>query len=267
MSDFLGEMARLSVGRATDLAGEAADLRARAASAPPPLPLDISAAGFDVIAEAKLATPADGVLVDGGVAEVVDLVAGYEDAGAIATSVLTEATRFAGSMGHLEWVVATSGVPAMRKDFLVDPIQVVESRAAGASGILLIARILEAGLLVEMTEEALDLGMFVVIEVFEETDLETASAVFGHEVIVGVNCRDLATLAVDPDRFESILPGLPADRPRMAESGIRTEDDAARVARLGYRLDLVGSALVTDPDPGGALGRLLAGGRSAVVAV
>lgn len=263
MSDFLREMTQASARRAGALreGSNLDELKERAVSAPPPRRLDVSSPGFDVIAEAKLASPSEGRLADGGVERVLELSRAYADHGAVAVSVLTEDRRFAGTMDHLEAVAGSIGVPAMRKDFLVDPIQVLEARAAGASGVLLIARVLPDDLLVEMTDLTLELGMFALIEVFDRSDVKTAAQVFDREVLVGVNCRDLMTLEVDPHRFETLAPHLPRDLPAVAESGIETPEDVATVAGLGYRMALVGTALVRSGGPGKTLEPMIAAGR------
>jgi indole-3-glycerol phosphate synthase len=265
VSDFLTAMAEASARRASGLheRGGSSDLEARLRSAPPPRQLRPGEGSFDVIAEPKLASPTRGRLIDDGdVSTVVALARAFADAGAIAISVLTEETRFGGSIDHLETVTATVDVPVMRKDFLVDPIQVDEARAAGASGVLLIARLLPGGLIVEMTDRALSLGMFVLVEVFDRSDLETAFPVFDRDVLVGVNCRDLGTLEVDKSRFRSLAPHLPDQLPAVAESGIETEDDVVEVRELGYSLALVGSSLVTSERPEESLAELIRAGRT-----
>lgn len=266
MSDFLTEMSEASLlrARASRQSAKATGFRGRVASARPPLPLDLSTPGFDVIAEAKLASPSEGPLSEGGSERVVELARAYERHGAAAVSVLTEDSRFAGSLDYLEAAAASVDIPVMRKDFLVEPVQVEEARAAGASGVLLIARLLPGDLLVEMTDLTIELGMFALVEVFDRSDLETAARVFDREVLVGVNCRDLSTLAVDPHRFDALAPHLPRDLPAVAESGIEAGDDAASVAGLGYRLALVGTALVRHENPGLALSDLIGAGRSAL---
>lgn len=265
MSDFLDEMAEASALRARQARESAtvSGLSSRMASAPPPLPLVLGEGGFDIIAEAKLAGPVQGMLVDGDDDTTVgELAADFVEGGAIAVSVLTEETRFHGSLDHLEAVSAAVKAPVMRKDFLVDPIQVDEARAAGASGVLLIARLLPVALLAEMTDRALALGLFVLVEVFDTSDLETAAPVFDRDILVGVNCRDLTTLEVDKARFRSLAPHLPDGLPAVAESGIGSESDAATISGLGYRLGLVGSSLVTANRPGERLAGLVAAGRS-----
>lgn len=265
MSDFLRSMAAASVRRAAGLRPR--ELRAQVSSAPPSIPLRLPEAGFDVIAEVKLDSPSQGRLVPGGADDAVGpLAREYEGAGAAAISVLTEPARFGGSLEHLSTVVGAVDVPVMRKDFLVDPVQVIEARAAGASGVLLIARMLPGKMLMEMTEQAEQLGMFVLVEVFDRSDLDSAATVFDREVLVGVNCRDLATLEVDTRRFHAIRPHLPDHLQLVAESGLAHPSDMAEVATLGYRLALVGTALVSVPDPASRLSDLIEAGRQAIAA-
>lgn len=264
MSDFLAAMSDASLLRARTAMREAdaTSLDSRVASAPPPRALVLTAGGFDVMAEAKLAGPAEGVLTDGGAARVVQLAQIYAGAGAGAISVLTEESRFAGSLEHLELVSGQVDAPVLRKDFLVASIQVREARAAGASGVLLIARLLPAGLLEEMTDLTLELGMFALVEVFDRSDLETAAPVFDRDVLVGVNCRDLSTLEVDFGRFEELAPHLPDDLPAVAESGIESPSDIEIIADLGYRMALVGSSLVRHRDPSRLLADMIRAGRA-----
>lgn len=265
MSDFLTTMAESSRLRAAETrsASGVTGLTSRASSAAPPVPLSVSEAGFDLIAEAKLASPADGPLVidDDPRGRVVELATQFEGAGVAAVSVLTEPTRFAGHLGHLEAAAAAVAVPVMRKDFLVDPVQVLEARASGASGVLLIARLTEASLLVEMADDALESGMFVLVEVFDRADLERASVVFDRDVLVGVNTRDLTTLEVDPDRLATLAPLLPGHLPGVAESGVKTPSDVGTAAELGYRMALVGTGLVTSDAPGETARDLISAGR------
>ena len=265
MSDFLTTMADSSRLRAaeTKSASGVTGLTSRASSAAPPGPLSVSDAGFDLIAEAKLASPADGPLVkaDDPKGRVVELATQFEGSFVAAVSVLTEPTRFAGHINHLGAASAALAVPVMRKDFLVDPIQVLEARASGASGVLLIARLTEASLLVEMADDALESGMFVLVEIFDESDLDVASAVFDRDVLVGVNTRDLTTLEVDPDRLATLAPLLPHHLPGVAESGVKTPSDAGNAAELGYRMALVGTGLVTTDAPGETARSLISAGR------
>ena len=266
MPDFLTAMSEASGSRARaarEGAGKTG-LRSRAASAPPPRRLDLQG-GFDLIAEAKLASPSEGRLIEGGTQRVIELARAFADSGAAAVSVLTEESSFGGALEHLRAASAAIETPVMRKDFLVDPIQVLEARAAGASGVLLIARILPGALLEEMVDLTLELGMFALVEVFDLSDLEDAASVSGKDVLIGVNCRDLATLEVEFDRFESLFPHLPSGTPAVAESGVLTATDAARVAALGYRLALVGSSLVSSGRPAEMAAELIAAGTSALM--
>ncbi len=286
MSDFLDEMARSSrerVREARTVRPEAVlEREARAAPVPPPLRLDPS--GFDLIAEVKTRSPAAGTLAAPG-EDLAARVEAYAGAGVAAVSVLTEPTRFAGSLGHLAAAARTLaplGVPALRKDFIVDPYQLLEARAAGAGGVLLIVRMLSREDLDALIVCARSLGLFVLLEAFDAKDLELVSglvAVHGAAVrgaapwdadsqgtrtplLAGVNCRDLATLEVRPDRLLELAPLLPAGTPRVAESGVGSADDARRIAAAGYGLALVGSALMRERDPRGLAAVLLAAGRA-----
>ncbi len=244
----------------------------RARGAAPAPPLRLSAGGFDVIAEFKLRSPAAGPL---GVASAdwPERVRAYARGGACAVSVLTEPSRFDGALDHLVQAAAAlrgADVPAMRKDFLVDPYQVVEARAAGAGGVLIIVRMLERARLAELLDAAAEHGLFVLLEAFDEADLAAAGELLGARastappVLVGLNCRDLATLQVDPERFASLAPRMPAGWPAVAESGVATPADARRMRGLGYRLALIGTALMACADPAVLLREILAAGRTAV---
>ena len=255
MADFLTAMAESSRARGVIRRDQAAG---------PVIPLDLDGGGFDLIAEAKLRGPASGRLAADGddTSTVVELARAFADGGAAVISVLTEPLEFDGSLGHLAAVAATVQVPVIRKDFLVDPTQVEEARDHGASGVLLIARILSPGLLREMVGTAEGLGMFSLVEVFDQPDLELASEVFDRQVLVGVNSRDLTDLSVDGSRFESLAAMAPDGLTLVAESGIDSEDDIARVVSLGYRMALVGTSLVGVDDPGAEVERLVAAGRA-----
>ncbi len=273
MSDFLASMAEASHRRVEAARRERSDeevLRAAQASPPPPA-LRLSPQGFDVIAEVKLRSPAVGQLA-GGSTDVAARVAAYAAAGAAAVSVLTEPERFEGSLQHLQQAAVAlraSGVPAMRKDFLVHPRQVAEARVAGAGGVLVIVRMLTRAQLDALLDAAASLGLFVLIEAFDEADLAIAADLVarhrarGVPLLVGINSRDLVTLKVVPGRLEELAAKLPGEVPRVAESGLADAADAARLARAGYTLALVGSALMTAPDPAALLGAMIAAGRGA----
>jgi indole-3-glycerol phosphate synthase len=155
----------------------------------------------------------------------------------------------------------------MRKDFIVDPYQLLEARAAGASGALLIVRMLSPAQLDTLIERAAGLGLFVLLEAFDEQDLTrvgelAASHGTSATLLAGVNCRDLATLEVVPARLLELAPLLPPHLPCVAESGVGSTADAARVAAAGYRLALVGSALMRSDDPATLARALIAAGRA-----
>jgi indole-3-glycerol phosphate synthase len=256
--DFLEAMAASS--RARSAAAQAKhperELRARVADLPSVPALKLG--DFDLIAEVKLRSPALGLLKPAAEGEVGSRVAMYANAGAAAVSILTEPSRFDGSLEDLAGgarALAPLGVPAMRKDFLVDAYQVLEGRAAGAGGVLAIIRMLPRADLERLIDAALGLDMFVLLEAFDAPDIELAHALVdarrGHRALlmVGVNSRDLVTLKVVPGRLDALASSLPADVKRVAESGVATAEDAARMAACGYDLALVGSALMSAPDP------------------
>lgn len=268
-SDFLAGMAEASAQRARALTAtrHAAELEAEAMHLPPPAQLRLSPEGFDLIAEIKLASPSAGQLA--GDAEGIEArAAAYAGEGVCAVSVLTEPDRFGGSLEHLARAARTLepfGVPAMAKDFLVDTAQICAARLAGAGGVLLIIRMLDDERLAMMLEQAARLRMFVLLEAFDEDDLERAGAldVAGTkaQVLLGLNCRDLRTLAVDPARFGSLADRFPPGFVRVAESGIEGPTDASGVVALGYPVALVGTALMRAPDPGVAIRGMLEAGR------
>jgi indole-3-glycerol phosphate synthase len=281
-TDFLGTMASRS--RARSLSAQAVtparELRARIKDLPPAPRLNYSSGSFDLIAEVKLRSPAVGQLKAIGVEDIVARVTTYAKAGAAAVSVLTEPTHFDGSLKDLELAsmalaseaLAMLGVPAMRKDFLVDSYQVLEGRVAGAGGVLAILRMLPRADLEKLIDTALELGMFVLLEAFDEADIELANALVATRpehrqlLLVGVNSRDLATLQVVPGRLIALADMLPREVRRVAESGVATPEDAARVAAHGYTMALVGSALMSASDPQALAGAMLAEGRAAVLA-
>jgi len=278
MSGFLDDMARSSAERVTQalLTESLDDLQRRAKAADPSAPLRLSKTGFDVIAELKLRSPAAGAYAkpsDDWLKRVVD----YARGGAAAVSVLTEPSRFDGSLEHLRQAsraLRPLGVPAMRKDFLVDPYQVLEARAAGAGGVLVIVRMLSRPQMTAMLDAAAEHGMFVLLEAFDAADLaaarellavrarDRAAPAAADNILVGINCRDLQTLKIVPERFETLAPQLPRNWPAVAESGVASAADALRMMRLGYRLALIGTALMSRDDPAQLLREILATTRT-----
>ena len=251
----------------------ARELRARIAELPRAPRLSLTR--FDLIAEVKLRSPAFGLLKAAADEDVGARVASYARAGAAAVSILTEPSRFDGSLNDLVSgcrALTALSVPAMRKDFLVDGYQVLEGRAAGASGVLAILRMIPRADLEELIDTALGLDMFVLLEAFDAPDIELAHRLVEARLanrdllLVGVNSRDLATLKVVPGRLDALAASLPAQVRRVAESGVATAADAARVAAAGYDLALVGSALMSAADPAKLAGAMLAEGRAAVTA-
>ena len=270
----LGSRARADQARATLPLSE---LMAQCASVPRPPVLQLSARGFDIIAEVKLRSPAMGSLHAAQTGErqqsmVAERVRRYAAAGAAAISVLTEPSRFDGSMQHLQWacealrVPPALAVPVMRKDFLVDPYQVYEARRAGAGGVLVIVRMLSAAELDALLQAASQLDMFVLLEAFDEQDLTICDRLLSQygaqmTLLVGVNCRDLTSLQVVPQRLEQMVTAMSRAAPRVAESGLESAADAARLSAAGYSMALVGGALMRTADPEQLVAQMLIAGR------
>jgi len=228
-----------------------ADLRASLADVDPPrdpMPA-LRAPGSSVIAEVKRRSPSKGALAD--IPDPTVLAKEYAAGGAAAISVLTEQRRFGGNLADLRAVRAAVDVPLLRKDFIVTEYQLVEARAAGADLALLIVAALDDDTLRRLHDTAGELGLTVLVEVHDEAETERAVAL-GAE-LVGVNARNLKTLAIDPDTFGRLAPGIPDDRVKVAESGIFGRDDVARFVSEGARAVIVGEALVKDGDPRAAV--------------
>lgn len=224
-----------------------ADLRAALADAPPPRdPMPhFRGAGSSVIAEVKRRSPSKGALAD--IPDPAVLAGEYVAGGAAAISVLTEQRRFGGSLDDLRAVRAAVDVPVLRKDFIVTEYQLLEARGAGADLALLIVASLPGDLLDRLHDSARELGLTVLVEVHDEAETERAVAL-GAELI-GVNARDLKTLAIDGATFGRLAPLIPDDRVKVAESGISGPDDVRRFVEEGARAVLVGEALVKDGAP------------------
>lgn len=248
-------------------AGESLDaLRDRAlATAPAPR---LVLADFDLIAECKLRAPSSGQLakVANPAGEAARRALMYAQAGAAAVSVLTEPDRFDGDLSHLAAAARASPVPVMRKDFLVDPYQVYEARLAGAGGVLLIAKMLDDQVLLDCLSAASECGLFVLLEAFDEEDLSrcplAVDAWNGPDpLLVGINSRNLVSLEVEPERLIRLAPLLPNGVPTVAESGVERPEEARALVAAGYRLVLVGSALMRAEDPSRFAAQLLKEGR------
>jgi indole-3-glycerol phosphate synthase len=178
-------------------------------------------------------------------------------AGAAAISVLTDESFFGGSLGDLAAVRAGTRLPVLRKDFLIDPYEVYRARAAGADAVLLIVRALDGALLGEMRALAAELHMAALLEVHDEGELDAALAAGGR--LVGVNHRDLRTFTIDMTLTERLRQLAPPEVVFVAESGIKTAADVARMRAAGADAILVGETLMRAPDPGQALQELVRG--------
>ncbi len=225
------------------------ELERRLDEAPPPRPFApaLRRRGLALIAEVKARSPSRGVLRPG--LEPVSLALAYARAGAAAISVLTDERYFGGSLEHLRQVrqALPDGPPLLRKDFVLDPYQVYEARAAGADAVLLIVAALSRPELKGLLETARSLGMDALVEVHDEREVEAALS--AGATLVGINNRDLRTFRVDLATTARLRPLLPSGVTVVAESGIHTREDAAKLAALGVHAVLVGEALVTAPDP------------------
>jgi indole-3-glycerol phosphate synthase len=241
-------------------------VRARAAARTDARPGVFAAAlgepGIRVIAECKRRSPSRGVLR--ARYDPAAIAAAYDANGAAAISVLTEPTFFDGTLDHLRAVRRVTSRPILRKDFVVTAFQIVEAADAGADAVLLIVRALEDAALRTLIGDARAAGLDALVEVHDRPELDRALA--AGATIVGVNCRNLNSLAVDRGVFDALAPHLPDEVVAVAESGLESAADLQRLAELRYDAFLVGERLVTERDPGAALSALLAaagvGGRA-----
>lgn len=250
----LGTLTNESFERATAVAGTLAELKARAKDAAPARPFGAVLRGdtVRVIAEVKRASPSKGAIAPG--LDAADQAERYVQGGAAAISVLTEPTRFGGSLEDLARVAARVAVPVIRKDFLVSPIQLWEARAAGASAALLIVRALSPALLPQLADAAADAGLALLVEVRDEQELARALAI--NATVIGVNNRNLETLIIDPQTAPALIPHIPADRVAVAESGMQQVSDVLPAARAGADAILVGSAISASSNPAAAVATL-----------
>jgi indole-3-glycerol phosphate synthase len=220
-----------------------------------PMPA-LAGPGVAVIAEVKRSSPSKGSLAE--IADPAALARDYEAGGAAAISVLTEERRFAGSMEDLVRVRCAVSVPVLRKDFIVTAYQLFEARAAGADMALLIVAALTDPELVSLVERARSIGLTPLVEA--HTAEEVKRAVDAGATIIGVNARDLHTLAIEPTTFARLAPLIPDGVVRVAESGVRGPHDVIDLARAGADVVLVGEALVTGRDPRLGVADLVAAG-------
>jgi indole-3-glycerol phosphate synthase len=206
-----------------------------------------------IIAEIKKASPSAGVLREDF--DPIGIGIAYQRAGAAAISVVTEAGFFGGGLETLAVLRWQSDLPLLRKDFIVDPYQVLEARHAGADAVLLIAALLDTASLRKLRSCVQDLGMDALVEVHTESELERALE--AGSTLIGVNSRDLRSFEVSLAACEHLATRLPREVMAIAESGIRAAEDIRRLARAGYRGFLIGETLVRAASPAAALGELV----------
>lgn len=242
-----------------------AEVRARAFDSPPPR--DFTSAvtrkradtgirePLKAIAEIKRASPSAGLIRKS--LSVPQIAASYQAAGASAISVLTDRRFFHGSLEDLAAARAAIELPVLRKEFIITPYQIYESRAHRADAVLLIAAALEGAQLQELFELAVSLSLHPLVEIHTLAELETAKATGA--ALIGINNRDLTTLETRLDTTFALLPSLPRGAVVVSESGIRRPEDVRRLNDAGVDAILVGEALLSSEDPGGRLRELLAG--------
>lgn len=251
--------------RVAALRPRARELERRAAEAPAPRPFAAALRGpsIGVIAEVKRRSPSAGAIAED--LDPVALAAAYARGGAVAISVLTDEAHFGGSLEDLERVVREVPHPVLRKDFILDELQLLEARVAGASAILLIVRAMDARRLRELARTAQELGLGVLVEA--HTAVELDAAVAAGPTAIGVNSRDLATFTVNHVVAEQLVAQVPPGIPAVAESGIEARADVERFAAAGADLVLVGTAVARTPDPAAAVRALCGVPRQARVAI
>jgi indole-3-glycerol phosphate synthase len=237
-----------------------AELQAQAAAASPArgfaaaLRARVEAGHPAVIAEVKKASPSKGVLREHFVP--ADIARSYESGGAACLSVLTDERFFQGCAAYLQQARESCSLPVLRKDFLIDPYQVVEARAMGADCVLLIAACLDDGLMSELEACAIEQGLDVLVEVHDGEELERALRL--KTPLMGVNNRNLRTFEVSLDTTIGLLPRVPGDRLLVTESGILARADVQRMRSADVHAFLVGEAFMRAPDPGQTLRDLFA---------
>jgi indole-3-glycerol phosphate synthase len=220
-------------------------------------PLDayafLSQSEMNVIAEVKRSSPSKGALAP--ITDPAALAEQYQEAGAAAVSVLTERRRFAGSLEDLDAVRARVTIPVLRKDFMIDEYQFLEARAHAADIVLLIVAALSRSQLKDFYDLSCELGMASLIEVHTAQELESAMEISPR--MIGINSRNLKTLDVDTRAFTDLIPQIPVEIIRVAESGISTRSDVQAAQSAGASVILVGEALVKSGDPISAMQELL----------
>ena len=236
--------AALLAAREPELAAEA-----RCAAGVRPFARALVGDRIAVIAEVKRRSPSRGAI--NPMIDAAGQARAYARGGAAAISVLTEPSQFGGEVADLADVIAAVSIPVLKKDFHVDPVQLLEARALGASAALLIVRALSPDVLKALADLARDIGLETVVEVRDESELERALAVDAR--VIGINNRDLETLRIDPTTAHRLMPLIPAGIVAIAESGMATVEDVEAAARAGADAVLVGSFVSAAPDPAAAV--------------
>ena len=236
---------------------EALCARANDAEAPRDFLAAVSRRGA-LIAELKARTPTIATFAHSH--SLLELAATYETHGASAISIVTDPNRFGTSYGDIARVRGAVNLPVIAKDFVIDPYQILEARASGADAVLLIVRLLELDALRSLLALAHDLGMSALVETHAESEILAALAVGAR--LVGINNRDLDTMAVSLDTTRRLAHLVPDDVVLVTESGIRTRDDVADLAAHGARAFLVGGSLLDAPDPGTLLRDMVEAARA-----
>jgi indole-3-glycerol phosphate synthase len=261
MSDVLAEICAVKRRRVAErrAARPLAEVARAAAAAPPVRGFAAALArkavgGYALIAEIKKASPSAGLIRADF--DAAALARAYEHGGAACLSVLTEEDHFHGSDACLQAARAAVALPVLRKDFILDPYQVVEARAIGADCILLIIAMLDDALAAELERTAAEFGLEVLVEVHDAGELDRALRL--RTPLIGVNNRNLKTLAVDLATTEQLAARLPAGRVLVCESGLKTPADLARMARAGAKRFLIGESLMRQPDVEAATRAILA---------
>ena len=259
----LEQILQVTRARVALLQGGATDLARRAGAAPLPRPFlgapPASPLGpaVGIVAEIKRRSPSQGTIRPD--LDPVAHARAYARGGAVAVSVLTDEAHFGGSLDDLSRVAAAVALPVLRKDFIIDEIQILEARASGASAVLLIVRALAPERLGALAAAAAAQGLATLVEVHTEGELEAALAV--RPTAVGVNARDLTTFAVDLRAAERVVARVPPGVPVVAESGIEGRGDVERLAAAGADFVLVGTSVARRSDPETAVRALTGVGR------
>jgi indole-3-glycerol phosphate synthase len=246
---------RVEVGKGKRPLEEVRDLAEAAGEARPFASALRRKEAVNIIAEHKRRSPSRGAIRED--LAPADVARGYEAAGAAALSVLTDEPFFGGRLEHLVEARAATRLPVLRKDFVVDPWQMWEARAAGADATLLIVAALDDDELSQLLALAAEVGLDALVEVHDRGELDRALGAGAR--IVGVNNRNLKTMEVSLDTAVSLCPAIPEGVVRVAESGIRTGEDVRRLREAGFDAFLVGERLMSAPEPGPALRSLIEG--------